>query len=325
MKINTTIGKYVFLTLLLISIILYAYYYISNENKKTQELSYDKIKNYLINDSSLAKSTKPILWIHNEYKMNDRDWQSFGSRNSDELNKPLVYITVDSIIKNCDKSFKICLIDDNSFSNLIPGWVYDLDKISDPLRENYRFIAMLKLIHLYGGMYIPSSFLCMKDLDELYKSGTKNKSAFVSEQLSKHGDVDIQLSHNIVGANKENPTITEMIETMEKLFLSDNTGELKFLNKISLYLDDIKSQEKLNVIEGQYLGLYDDNGDIITLDRMLSDNDNLDISEEAYGINVPLDDIYVSKKHQWFGKLEPDGIVNSSTFIGKKIKQMYNL
>lgn len=325
MKINTTIGKYVFLTLLLISIILYAYYYISNENKKTQEVSYDKIKNYLINDSSLAKSTKPILWIHNEYKINDRNWQSFGSRNSDELNKPLIYITVDSIIKNCDKSFKICLIDDNSFNNLIPDWIYDLDKISDPLRENYRFIAMLKLIHLYGGMYIPSSFLCMKDLDELYKIGTKNKNAFVSEQLSKHSDVDIQLSKNIVGANKENSTIVEMIETMEKLFLNDNTSELKFLNKISIYLDDLKLQEKLNVIEGQHLGLYDDNGEIITLDRMLSDDDNLDINEETYGINIPLDDIYVSKKHQWFGKLQPDGIVNSSTFIGKKIKQMYNL
>lgn len=325
MKINTTIGKYVFFTLLIISIILYAYYYISNEYKKSEKVSYDKIKNYLVTDSSLAKSNKPILWIHNEYKMNDREWLSFGSRNSDELNKPLVYITVDSIIKKCDKSFKICLIDDNSFHNLIPGWIYDLEKIPEPLRENYRHIAILKLIHLYGGMHIPSTFLCKKDLDELYKNGTSNDKPFVGEQLSRQNDIDIQLSNAFIGAEKENEIIEQMITDMEKLYFVDTTSELKFLNKIPKYLDNLKSNDDLNIINGEHLGLYDDNSNLIEVNDMLSSNDSIQLHESSYGINIPLDEIMISKRHQWFSKLNPDEIVHSKTILGKIIKELYNL
>ena len=325
MKINTTIGKYIFITLLIISIILYAYYYISNEYKKYQEVSYDKIKNYLINDSSLAKSNKPILWIHNEYKMNDRNWLSFGSRNSNELNKPLIYITVDSIIKKCDKSFKICLIDDNSFNNLIPGWIYDLEKLPEPIRDNYRFIGMLKLIHLYGGMNIPSTFLCIKDLEEIYKNGTKNEKPFVGEQLSKQNDVDINLSNTFIGAPKENNVIEEMITNMEKLFLIDTTNESKFLDRIPKYLNMIKSNEEINTIDGEKLGLYDDESNLIDVHDMLSSNDNIELNDLAVGINIPLEEIMISKRYQWFSKLSPDEIVHSDTFIAKKIKELYNL
>jgi hypothetical protein len=75
----------------------------------------ETIQKYLLDDTSLSKSKKPILWIHVPYEYNSRNWLSFGSRTSFDLNQPYLYLTVRSIIEKCDSSFTICLIDDNSF------------------------------------------------------------------------------------------------------------------------------------------------------------------------------------------------------------------
>ena len=75
---------------------------------------------YLLDDDTLGKSKKPILWIHVPYEYNSRNWLSFGSRSAFDLNQPYLYLTVKTIIKNCDESFKIVMIDDGSFEKLIP-------------------------------------------------------------------------------------------------------------------------------------------------------------------------------------------------------------
>ena len=98
MEINSTIARNVFLSLIVISIILLIYMYYSGMFTKTEDKELDKIKKYIINtdiiDPKLSKLDKPILWIHNDYKVNDRYWPSFGSRNTRDLNKPLIYITI---------------------------------------------------------------------------------------------------------------------------------------------------------------------------------------------------------------------------------------
>ena len=49
--------------------------------------NYDAIQKYLLNDSSLDNKNKPILWIPINYEYNSRNWLSFGSRSSVELNQ----------------------------------------------------------------------------------------------------------------------------------------------------------------------------------------------------------------------------------------------
>ena len=56
------------------------------------------IQKYLLNDSSLTKNNKPILWVHIEFDKNARSWESFGSRTSDNLNQPYQYLTIRNII-----------------------------------------------------------------------------------------------------------------------------------------------------------------------------------------------------------------------------------
>ena len=146
----------------------------SEENKYNT----DAIQNYLLDDVTLGKSKKPILWIHVPYEYNSRKWLSFGSRSSFELNQPYLYLTVRSIMKHCDQSFTICIIDDNSFKKLIPGWNIEMSKISSPISDNMRKLGIMKLIYIYGGLNCPISFLCMRNLFELYSKGITGEKMF---------------------------------------------------------------------------------------------------------------------------------------------------
>ena len=62
--------KYSLLFVLLITIgILYDRY--KNKIEKQEQMDeYDLIKKYLLNESSLSKSKKPLLWIHLDYEIN---------------------------------------------------------------------------------------------------------------------------------------------------------------------------------------------------------------------------------------------------------------
>ena len=130
-----------FTNLLLLIIVAFGigFLYRRYEDKKMREDSdedYQLIQKYLLNDDNLDdfnKSKKPILWIHINYEYNSRDWLSFGSRSSFCLNQPYLYLTIRSIIESCGKSFRICIIDDNAFEKLIPGWNINTSTISYPI------------------------------------------------------------------------------------------------------------------------------------------------------------------------------------------------
>ena len=132
------------------------------------------IKKYFFSDedendfmNGMKGTKKPILWIHINYDYNSRNWLSFGSRSSYDLNQNYIYFTIKSIIMNCDESFKIVMIDDTTFNKLLPTWKIDMSSLPDPIKNYTRELGMAKLVYQYGGMKVPSSFLCFKDLSGL--------------------------------------------------------------------------------------------------------------------------------------------------------------
>ena len=86
--------------------------YQDSEKRKLSKENYELIKKYILNDSSLANLKKPILWVHIPYSKNAREWDSFGSRMTYNLNQPYLNLTIKTMIDKCGKSFHICLIDD---------------------------------------------------------------------------------------------------------------------------------------------------------------------------------------------------------------------
>ena len=102
------------LFILFLILIVLGFLYRRFEDKRIREEkdeNYAAIQNYLLDDVTLAKSKKPILWIHVPYEYNSRNWLSFGSRSSFNLNQPYLYLTVKSIINQCDNSFTICIFE----------------------------------------------------------------------------------------------------------------------------------------------------------------------------------------------------------------------
>ena len=112
---------------------LYDRYKLKTEHDEQKE-QYKMIEKYLLNDSSLARSNKPIIWIHLEFMKNSRLWSSFYSRSSYELNQPYLHLTIKSIIEKCGESFNVCLIDDESFTKIIPGWSINIEGLASPIK-----------------------------------------------------------------------------------------------------------------------------------------------------------------------------------------------
>jgi hypothetical protein len=120
-------------------------------NKYTQAFQsndeYDLIRKYLLNDSPLYGFNRPKIWIHTKYEINSRKWKDFYSRNTTDLNQPYIHLTIKTIIDHCGDDFNICLIDDQTFSKLIPSWDIDLSTLAEPMRSHFRELGLLQLIY----------------------------------------------------------------------------------------------------------------------------------------------------------------------------------
>lgn len=325
MKIDPTVGKYVFSALIVSSMALIFTNYYMKTTQKTDNIEFDLIQQYLVNKSSLAKSDKPILWIHNEYKLNDRNWLSFGSRNTNELNKPIIYLTIDTIIKKCDKSFNICLIDDNSFKNLIPGWNIDLDTVPEPNKKKYRLLAMLHLIYIYGGLHIPSSLLCFKNLESIFTKYTSPDTFVVSEGkpnsiISEHSCYFP--SFNIFGGIKNNHNLLQLIKILENKIMKNLNSEMEFKGSLEKELLSFIDDNKCNIIPGKILGYYDNNNKPISIQMLMSDEE-IKLSNNNIAINIPIDEIINSKNFDWFSKLTLDELPKVNNNIGYLLNKLY--
>lgn len=283
--------------------------------------TYESIQKYLLDDSTLGKSKKPILWIHVPYEYNSRNWLSFGSRSSLDLNQPYLYLTVRSILKQCEDSFTICIIDDNSFKRLIPDWNINMTSISDPILSNMRMLGLMKLLHIYGGMLCPISFVCLKNLNELYTKGTRGEKMFVCETIDRNSssvNYDYYPNFTFCGAPKECETVRELCNFIQRNSSHDYTAETKFLGLYDKWCKQRIENGKINMIEGVEIGTKTIDEKPIVLDDLMS-NHYLDLYKGTYGILIPADEILNRRKYEWFARLSQKQVMESDTIIGNYI------
>jgi len=280
---------------------------------------YSELRKYLLTESSLAKSKKPILWIHIPYEYNSRDWINFGSRSSYELNQPYLYLTVKSIIKCCDQSFTICLIDDNSFTNLIPGWNINLGHLADPIKGYVRQLGLTKLLYNYGGLNVPVSFLCFRDLIELWENGTKHDKMFVCENYDTNitsTNKYFYPSMNFMGSKKDNNTMKQLIDFMERIISTDFTSQATFLGDFDRWTNTRNRQGKINLISGTNIGTKTLDEEVVTVDNLLS-QDYINFYGKMYGIWIPSESILKRRHYEWFSRMSADQIFESKFILAK--------
>jgi hypothetical protein len=313
---------YIYSLLLLIGAnIIYNRY--QKMNKKEEQIeAYELIKKYLLNESSLAKSTKPIIWIHNIYEVNSRWWANFQSRNTTELNQPYLYLTIKSIIDKCGDNFNICLIDDSSFKNILPGWTIDLHQIGDPVRSKIRDIALAKTLHAYGGCLVPSSFICLQNLNECYDKNTANGKMFVGEFINRNCTSTINVvyapTNKFMGCIKDCNKMKEYINYLEILASRDLTAQSIFIGNISCWLNTRIQKGDVILVSADKLGAKDENGKSVMLERLMN-NSFINFADDIYGVYVPADDLLKRTKYNWFVRLSPEQVLESDTIIGKQL------
>ena len=77
---NYSLKDYIiFFIILTVAGLLYDRYKLKTQlDEELQQ--YDMIQKFLLNESSLARSKKPIIWVHLGFYKNSRNWPSFFSR-----------------------------------------------------------------------------------------------------------------------------------------------------------------------------------------------------------------------------------------------------
>jgi hypothetical protein len=322
--------KYIFT----ISIILLASYFGSHIKSAFTDESdeHELIKKYLLHDSPLYGEERPKLWIHSKYEINARKWKSFQSRNTTDLNQPYIHLTVKTIINQCGDDFNICLIDDETFSKLIPGWDIDVSKAAEPMKSRYRELGIVELIYIYGGMTVPNSFVCMRNLKELYDMGTQNDKPFICENVNRYTNVlldkhkraftpDVQ----IMGAKKKSPELRLMADYLKIRNQNPHfSSDIEFLGFTSEWCIAQIRSGKMNLIGGEYIGIKTTDGKPILLETLMEEAP-LDICPmRNFGILIPREEILNRTRYQWFATMSSSELLTTNLIIVKYILSSMN-
>ena len=283
LNINYIISIFVLIGMLTI------YNNIQNDDEK--KCQFKKYKQYLIEYTSTEKVdlNKPILWIHVSHEKNARWWQSFYSRNTEYLNQPYIFLTIKSIIKQNYKDFNICLIDDDSFNYIIPGWNHNISSMANPVKCYMRKLALSKMLSIYGGLLVPKTFVCTKSLITMYKAGLKNTNIFTCENLPKSilsNKLFYYPNIDFMGCRAKSNEIIELTDFIAKNISKNVTNEMKFSDTINSYCYDLALNKKLDIICGSKIGIKDINNKQVVIERLF-ENENINLVNDHYGLYIP--------------------------------------
>lgn len=313
-----SIGKILILLGMLASLSYISKQLKMQEHETIKEFNENSIEHYLLEHNDILKSNKPILWVHIPRELNARKWCNFGSPNSENLNMPYIYLTVRTIIEKCSPSFTICLIDDDSFAKLLPGWGIEMDKLKNPILDNVRTMGLLKLIYLYGGVLCPKSFLCQQDMIDLYNLSS-NKQQLIAFEKKNKGIHNAEVSYvpdiRFIASYPQNETVKQLSNYMEELISTDNTQETQFLERIGMECEKYVKAGKMSKQCGKMIGVKKTNGKEVLIEDLMS-SDFIEFQDNKMGLYIPEIN---KRKYEWFVYLNAHEIMSSDTTIGKQI------
>lgn len=307
---------------ILIIIVFLAYLYKRYETKHLYQ-EYEEntdMRKYLLGEltrSDIGRIRKPLLWIYVPHEYNSRNWLSFGSRSSYELNQPYLYLTVKSILKHCNKDFHIILIDDNSFPKLLEDWPYH----SIPLDKNKRMFGLMNILHTYGGLLTPISFVCFKSLIDMYYTGTRSNKMFVVENVNSQTLVDAKFvpCPCFMGALKQNEVLRDLIKYVKNIIDNDYTLDNRITGKVSEWLTTQASNGRINIVRGYDVGVMTKNESPVLVDDLMGTSYiNIDL-ESIYGLWIPSEQILHRTNYQWFARMSEEQVLLSNVILGKYI------
>lgn len=293
-----------------------------DSDTKTNGYYHNMIEKYLLNKDNLGSANKPILWVYLQNntpvlpEVNSRFWINFGSRLTSNFNQPYQKLTIQSIINKCGDDFNVCLIDNSAFKYLLPNWNINLNKIALPIKHHVQLIALTALLNAYGGLVVPSSFICFKSLKEIYNKAVESKKLVIgqfqnltcNEKLNR----DVIASPLLMASTPNNMVIQSFNNYLSELNSRDLTAEQDFLGKVNLWLE---TNDTISV-SGKTIGTLKSDGTLVHLEELLGST-YFELSSTAFGLYIPWDQLINRVKFGWFVRLSPEQVLKSNTMISK--------
>ena len=214
----------------------------------------------------------------------------------------------------------MCIIDDASFNKLIPGWTPAAQNLPSPLRPHLRELAFAKLLEMYGGMRVPPSVICFRDLITVYNNALLPASAFVGEMRatsSVSAVAEFFPSTEIMGCKRNSPVIQKYISYLEVLISKDYTNEMDFLGECGRWCYSEIINGNMSAITSTMFGIQTaSGGNAILIDDLVGDQD-VDLDANALGLYIPERELLRRTAFGWFVRMSPEQVLESNTLIGK--------
>ena len=253
-----------------------------------------KILKFTNTTQSIKKNNKIELWVY-----------------YDDLTKIPSYLLLclNSIYKQCKKSFNIKLIDDNFLrKNNIRN-----DILSSNYISKIQYIKNFILYH-YGGLWIDIDTIVFKDLF----SFTKNLKTFdfigfdcFSNNCYSKEDYYNKPTDSILLCNKNSELMKRCLEIFDSLLDDD----INNLNKFYIFRNILWDQlSNLNIqyyhVEPKYIGSRDIDNDIVSIDRLLQNKIiHFNVFNNIYLIKINYHQLQLSYD------ISTNEILNSKTLI----------
>jgi len=262
--------------------------YKSEEDLLNSQEHQQLVHEYLLGEK--LDRAKPLLWIVSPNEVNARGWRD---RNTTDLNQPYLYVTIKSIVDKCTRC-NVCLVNDESFRNLLPDWTVELDTLGAPEKQRMRAQAVSQLLYHYGGMVVPASTLCFTDLYALYEGGD-----FAVELPSRGGFYpDVRF----MGFRKKSKVLASLLEVQKRV-----NNDLEFRNVVGGWL-----RKHVRVIDGARVGVKNKEGGRIEIQDLLGETP-LKIRPDA--VYIPQDELLARTAYGWFLRLSPKQFLESEMAI----------
>lgn len=317
---NMSLNHYIFTFGAVVLVSYLAGKVVSNFESNDQEN--EVIRKYLLNESPLYGHNKPKLWIHTAFETNARKWKDFHSRRNTDLNQPFIHLTIQTIMNHCGEDFHICLIDDDSFSKLIPDWTTDVKNAPEPTKKKLREIGLMTLLYIYGGVVVPNTFVCFRSLLPMYQSADKLMLCERPNNSAIRGETFIPDTY-FMAAPKNHDTTRAMLKKLKDraMTLSHYSESDAFIRKYPT-----GETEEFGVIDGRFVGVATRTiKKPITVEELMEEQE-LDIMPRGkiYGVYIPGEEVLERNKYHWFSVItNTEMLYRTKAIIVKYMKQAF--
>jgi len=177
------------------------------------------------------------------------------------------------------------------------------------------------VLHTFGGMLVPNSFICFQNLIDTYETNTSSDRMFVGELIDRGStsqQVDFFPNTKFMGCQRECPMMSEYIQYLENMNSTDYTAESNFMGAYGRWCYDKILKGEMNLVTADRLGVRNTRGEPVTIEALMGKS-YIDLSSSALGLYIPDDEILKRTKFQWFARLSAQQALESETQIGKQL------